>query len=167
VLYFDDFEEINMEYWLNDLGNLKNSTVLTPQLPFENRYIGGGCPPIKTAVGWLFIYHAVEECEGKRTYRAAAALLDLKDPTKILGRLPYPLFQPDETWEKNGDVSNVVFPTGTRLDGDRLQIYYGAADSRIASRSVSLSALLSALLPSTPKHSRHVHRRPAVSRVSR
>ena len=157
VIYFDDFSQLTTEFWLENLSSLDRSTLLTPKYPFESRYIGGGCPPIRTKHGWLFIYHAVALEHGTPTYRAAAALLDLHDPTRVLGRLPYPLFEPTETWEHLGDVGNVVFPTGAVLEGEMLHIYYGAADSRIAVRSVSLNELLAALLPHPPKHSRHVH----------
>ena len=51
-----------------------------------------------------------------------------------------------EPWEKKGDVSNVVFPTGTAIFGKKLYIYYGAADTRIAVASVDLSGLLTELL---------------------
>ena len=149
VLYFDSFEDISMEFWLKNLDALQNFTILKPEKGFESRYIGGGVPPIKTEAGWLFIYHAVEEIAGHRTYRAAAALLDLNDPTKVLGRLPYPLFEPLEPWELHGDVNNVVFPSGATVCGDLLRIYYGAADSCIGTKSLSLQALLQELLQTT------------------
>ena len=50
-------------------------------------------------------------------------------------------FSPEFDWEKQGEVNNVVFPTSTALFGDTLFIYYEAADERIATASLSLSAL--------------------------
>jgi predicted GH43/DUF377 family glycosyl hydrolase len=79
-------------------------------------------------------------------YAACAALLDLKDPTKEIARLPFPLFKPELDWELKGEVNNVVFPTGTSQFGDTLYIYYGAADTRIAVASVSIKELISELL---------------------
>ena len=79
-------------------------------------------------------------------YSACAALLDLENPSKELARLPYALFSPEYAWERRGEVNNVVFPTGTALFGDRLFIYYGAADERIGCASVKLSALLQELI---------------------
>jgi len=72
--------------------------------------------------------------------------LDKKNPLKLIGHLKEPLFSPEEKWEKTGNVSNVVFPTGTAVFGKKLYIYYGAADARIAVASVNLSELLSELL---------------------
>ncbi|MFA5357260.1 MAG: pesticidal protein Cry7Aa, partial [Candidatus Omnitrophota bacterium] len=68
--------------------------------------------------------------------------LDLDDPAKVIGRLKRPLFSPTEDWEKQGDVNNVVFPTGTVLKDGRLYIYYGAADKLIAAKSVDMNELL-------------------------
>lgn len=74
------------------------------------------------------------------------ALLDSEQPGREIARLPWPLFSPEEEWEKKGYVDNVVFPTGTAVFGDRLYIYYGAADSRIAVASLDMKELLNALL---------------------
>ena len=92
------------------------------------------------------IYHAVDDMDRGKIYRAGAALLDLKDPTKVIGHLPYPLFEPTEPWELNGVVNNVVFPTGHAIFGKDLYIYYGAADKRIAVASVNLKKLLKELV---------------------
>jgi predicted GH43/DUF377 family glycosyl hydrolase len=91
----------------------------------------------------------VEYTEKGLVYSACAALLDLNNPNIELARLPYPLFSPEYEWELIGEVDNVVFPTGSALFGDTLFIYYGAADSLIATASLSLSALLAELLTFT------------------
>jgi len=120
--------------------------LMTPKYDHEISYIGGGCPPIETKDGWLLIYHGVHDSLHGYVYSACAALLDLNDPTKEIARLPYPLFKPEFEWELKGEVNNVVFPTGTALFGDQLYIYYGAADTRIAVASVSISELTEELL---------------------
>lgn len=145
VIYFDDFKDLTADYWRKHLENLGGSIMLDPEYRFESRNIGGGCPPIETKEGWLLIYHGVEDALQGRVYHAGAALLDLENPTKVIGRLKKPLFSPTEPWEKNGDVNNVVFPTGTVLKGDKLFIYYGAADKRIAAKSVDINELLQEL----------------------
>jgi predicted GH43/DUF377 family glycosyl hydrolase len=145
LLYFDDFSQLTAAYWLEYLASLETGTLLTQKYWFEDAAIGGGCPPLETEVGWLFIYHCVQWEGDRQVYRSGAALLDRDDPKKVLGRLPYPLFGPETEWEKNGDVSNVVFPTGAVIRGDSLDIYYGAADKRIAWARISLSALLAEL----------------------
>jgi predicted GH43/DUF377 family glycosyl hydrolase len=83
-------------------------------------------------------------------YSACAALLDLNDPRKELARLPYPLFVPEKEWELKGEVNNVCFPTGAVVFDDTLYIYYGAADERIATASMSVKALLAELLLLVP-----------------
>lgn len=145
VIYFDDFKDLTDDYWREYLRNMGSYIVLESKYRFESRNIGGGCPPIETKEGWLLIYHGVEDSAQGRIYHASAALLDLDDPAKVIGRMKRPLFSPVEEWEKNGDVDNVVFPTGAVLKGDRLYIYYGAADKRIAAKSVDMTELLAEL----------------------
>ncbi|MDD3284918.1 MAG: pesticidal protein Cry7Aa [Patescibacteria group bacterium] len=145
IVYFNNFSELNDNYWRDHFKNLGDSIVLDPLFWFESRNIGGGCPPIKTKDGWLIIYHTVEDTPLGKIYHAAAALLDLKNPLKILGRLKEPLFSPENIWEKDGVVNNVVFPTGAFIEEERLFIYYGAADKLIAAKSINLSELLKEL----------------------
>lgn len=145
VIRFDDFKDLTDDYWREHLRNLGDHVLLDPEYRFESRNIGGGCPPIETKDGWLLIYHAVEDSNRGKIYHAAAALLDLADPMKVIGRLKKPLFSPVEPWEKQGDVNNVVFPTGALVKGGRLYLYYGAADKRIAAKSIDLNELVSVL----------------------
>lgn len=140
----DRLDELQTEeFWRTYLENIQEYVVMNPELWFESKKIGGGAPPIETPDGWLFIYHAVEE--ESRTYRAAAALLDINDPRKVIGRLSEPLFSPSEEWEKKGIVANVVFPTSVVERDGRLTIYYGAADDCIGWKTLKTAELLHAL----------------------
>ena len=141
----DSIKEITREFWEKYLLRWQEDIVMDPVHEHESSYIGGGCPPIETEFGWLLIYHGVQETDKGRVYSACAALLDLKDPSLEIARLPYPLFSPEYDWELTGEVNNVVFPTGTALFGNTLFIYYGAADSVIACASVNLNDLLAEL----------------------
>jgi beta-1,2-mannobiose phosphorylase / 1,2-beta-oligomannan phosphorylase len=145
ICYFDKFTDLNNEYWEKYLANLDNYIILDPQKKFESGYIGGGCAPIETDEGWLLIYHGVDIENNQRIYRVGAMLLDINNPQKVIGRLPYPLFSPKATWEKQGVVDNVVFPTGAIVKDDLLSIYYGAADTKIGVRTLSLSKLIKEL----------------------
>lgn len=145
IIYFNSFSELTKDYWCDYLKNLGDFIVLDPLFRFENRNIGGGCPPIETEDGWLIIYHAVEDTPLGKIYHASAALFDIKDPLKLVGRLKEPLFSPKALWEKSGVTNNVVFPTGAVVRDNRLYIYYGAADELIAARSVDLTELLTLL----------------------
>ena len=98
--------------------------------------------PILTRHGWLVIYHGVDEAgepttEGRRLrYSAGVMILSEKNPHVICYRSPEPVLTPDLPQERQGAVSNVVFPTGIdRRDdlglSDRFDVYYGMADDRI------------------------------------
>ncbi|MDD4412612.1 MAG: pesticidal protein Cry7Aa [Patescibacteria group bacterium] len=146
IVAFKDFEDLKKQsFWREYLKEVHKHVMLENKYRFEERHIGGGAPPIKTKMGWLMIYHGVEESNINRVYHAAAALFDLNDPTKLISRLPYPLFSPDKSFELKGQVDSVVFPTGTAIFGDKLYIYYGAADTHIALASVNLDDLLDEL----------------------
>lgn len=99
---------------------------------------GCGTPPLRTANGWLSLFHGVDarnRGDGVATvyYQAGLVLHDLERPDRILYRSPEPLLAPETGAERFGVVDDVVFPTGidARRDGG-YDIYYGAADARIA-----------------------------------
>jgi predicted GH43/DUF377 family glycosyl hydrolase len=146
IVFVENLNDLTKDFWINYIRDMHKFIVLDPIYDHELKYIGGGCPPIETKWGWLLIYHGVKETQTGFVYSACAALLDLNDPSKEIARLPYALFSPEYEWELNGEVNNVVFPTGTTVFGDTLFIYYGAADERIACASLSLSALVEELI---------------------
>ncbi|MBA2276250.1 MAG: glycosidase [Chloroflexia bacterium] len=90
--------------------------------------LGAGGPPIETPEGWLVIYHGVDR---DRVYRLGVALLDRDDPARVLHWPEQPILEPEEPWELNGDVPNVVFTCGTAEVGDEYYVYYGGADKVI------------------------------------
>lgn len=142
----ENLQNLTPEFWQNYFLDFNEHIVLSSLYNHEISYIGGGCPPIETPNGWLLIYHGVHDTANGYVYCACAALLDIESPHKEIARLPYPLFSPEEDWELKGEVNNVCFPTGTILEGDKLFIYYGAADERIGVASLSISELLKELL---------------------
>jgi len=147
IAYVDEMSQLmGPEFWIDYLKHLDDHVLMENKYWYETRNIGGGGPPIKTDKGWLVIYHAVKSRNSGKTYSAAAALLDLENPQKVIARMKDPLFQPELPWELTGDVNNVVFPTGNTIFDGRLYMYYGAADSRIAVSSVDLDDLLNDLL---------------------
>jgi len=145
IVYYEDPKELTMEFWSNYISNLKEHIVLNPSFHYERSHIGAGCPPIETEDGWLLIYHAAQTSPTGLIYHAAAALVDIDDPCKVLAHLKKPLFEPTEPYEKVGMVNNVVFPSGTALFDDELYVYYGAADLCLAVASMSITALLNEL----------------------
>lgn len=135
--------------YLDDLagGMHGHRLVMKSEQPWENRKIGAGPPPIKTEEGWLLIYHGVTQ---ERVYRAGAALLDLEEPWKVIGRTSQPILEPEEEYERIGDVPNVVFPEGAVTIGDELVIFYGGADVVCCAASVRLDELVNYLLAQKP-----------------
>ena len=111
----------------------REKSIIEPQdNSWDSDWIGAGCPPIKTKKGWLLIYHGAVKIKRKMIYSVGAALLDFKNPEKVIARSPKnkPLIIPNKWYEKKGFVNNVVFPTGAvlDLDGKHLLIYCGGAD---------------------------------------
>jgi len=147
VIYFNNFQQLKSRaYWKQYIKNLHRYVILENIHGFESRNVGGGAPPVKTRAGWLLIYHGVAPLNKGRVYHAGAALLDKKNPTRVIARLPYPLFSPTRKWEKEGHVNNVVFPTGTAIFNDDLYIYYGTSDKYTAVASVNINKLIRTLL---------------------
>lgn len=119
---------------------------------WESAKIGPGPTPVKTGYGWLVIYHGCRQSVNGLQYNAGCLLLDLAEPTRILGKLRRPLLCPEEPYERAGNVPNVVFPTGAVLHGgeDELKIYYGAADTVMALATARASELARACLEDGP-----------------
>ncbi|MEM3074874.1 MAG: hypothetical protein QW727_02955 [Candidatus Pacearchaeota archaeon] len=130
-------------YW----GKEKNLARPRPGSWEENR-IGAGCPPIKTAKGWILIYHGMRETasNNERVYSVGTILLDIKNPEKIIARTSTkkPLISPSNQFEKHGYINNVVFPTAAikTLDKKSLLIYSGGADSVITARIIPINYIL-------------------------
>ncbi len=113
-----------------------------PARAWEALQLGNCGPPIETEAGWLVLTHGVGPM---RTYRIGAILLDLEDPTRILGQLREPLLSPAAD-EQDGYVPNVVYSCGALVHADTLVLPYGIADSAIGVATVPLPELLAAVL---------------------
>ena len=135
-------------YWGRD------KSILRPREgSWDSTKVGPGPPPIKTKKGWLIIYHGIRKViEGRNTrnvYSAGAALLDLKDPSKIIARSSKkrPLISPSAKHEREGFTGNVVFPTGIviTLDKKYVLVYSGEADKLISVRKMKIQDILASL----------------------
>lgn len=106
--------------------------------------IGLCSPPIETERGWLTIYHGVRQTASGCIYRLGLALFDLDRPDVCLKRGDSWVFGPETSYERVGDVNDVVFPCGQTIDDDRdtINLYYGAADSSIALATGSIRTIL-------------------------
>ena len=112
-----------------------------PTQAWEALQLGNCGSPIETDAGWLVLTHGVGPM---RTYRIGAILLDLEDPTRILGRLRQPLLSP-ATDEQDGYVPNVVYSCGALVHANTLVLPYGIGDAAIGIATVPLPELLAAL----------------------
>jgi predicted GH43/DUF377 family glycosyl hydrolase len=125
----------------------------SPVAPWERVKVGGGTPPLLVEGGWLVIYHGVSGQAGEPgrprslRYSAGALVLDRHDPRVIRYRSPEPILAPHTRAERSGVADNVVFPSGAdrRPDlgqPDRVDVYYGMADSRIGVARLNLPGTL-------------------------
>ena len=71
--------------------------------------------------------------------------MDLEEPWKVIGRTSEPILEPEEEYERIGDVPNVVFPEGAVVIGDELVVFYGGADKVCCAASVRLDELVNYL----------------------
>ncbi len=112
-----------------------------PTHPLESVQVGNCGSPVETSEGWLALFHGVGPM---RKYSIWAQLLDINDPSKVIGRLDEPILTPDEH-ERDGYVPNVVYTCGSMIHGDALIIPYGIADQRCRVATVSVPEMLSRL----------------------
>ncbi|MDA0744979.1 MAG: glycoside hydrolase family 130 protein [bacterium] len=119
--------------------------ILRPSEVWESVKIGNCGSPIETEAGWLVITHGVGPM---RKYCIGAALLDLNDPTQVIGRLREPLLVPG-IHEREGYVPNVVYSCGSIVHGGELILPFAVSDRSTAIASISLNDLLAALRPET------------------
>lgn len=133
------------DIWLSESPDLvywgKSRLVLgTEDVPFCNDKIGPGAPPVKTDKGWLVIFHAVDrdntrgkfgwENSWKKRYCIGVMLLDLNDPSKVIGMSKQPLIVPEADYELHGGFrDNALFPCGMVKEGSKIRIYYSAGDA--------------------------------------
>lgn len=116
--------------------------LLEPKYNWELIQIGNCGSPIETPEGWLVITHGVGQM---RKYSIGAILLDLEDPTKVIGRLNEPLVVPNED-EREGYVPNVVYSCGSLVHNGVLFIPYGISDYASSFATVNLKTLITKLL---------------------
>ncbi|WP_328351273.1 glycoside hydrolase family 130 protein [Mycobacterium sp. NBC_00419] len=113
-----------------------------PVEPWEILQLGNCGAPIETDYGWLVLTHGVGPM---RTYHLGALLLDLDEPTRVIGRLREPLLSPAAD-ESDGYVPNVVYSCGAIVHADTLVIPYGMSDAAIGFATIRLPDLLAALV---------------------
>jgi predicted GH43/DUF377 family glycosyl hydrolase len=79
-----------------------------------------------------------------RKYSIGAVLLDLDDPTRVIGRLAEPLLSPNQN-ERAGYVPNVVYSCGGAIHDGLLVIPYSMSDYATTFATVPLAEVLDAI----------------------
>jgi len=125
----------NIHFW-NEVKELQR-----PKYSWEFIQIGNCGSPIETRMGWILLTHGVGPL---RKYCIGAELLDLQDPSKIIGKLKEPLIMPNE-YEREGYVPNVAYTCGAIIHNDVLVIPYGVSDTSSCVATIDLRTLLDRL----------------------
>jgi predicted GH43/DUF377 family glycosyl hydrolase len=115
--------------------------ILKPQFPWEFVQIGNCGSPIELDEGWLLLTHGVGPV---RKYSIGAALLDKKDPSRILARSHEPLVRPEPS-EREGYVPNVVYTCGAMRHNDQIVLPYAVSDTFSKFATIKIAALLQSL----------------------
>jgi predicted GH43/DUF377 family glycosyl hydrolase len=122
----------NIHFWN------ESKLAYAPKYPWEFIQVGNCGSPIETEEGWVLLTHGVGPM---RQYWIGALLLDLEDPTRVIGELAEPMLVPNED-ERDGYVPNVVYSCGALRHGDHLILPYAVSDSHSSIATVSLVELL-------------------------
>ena len=148
IAEFDSFEQIwDQNYWQHWYGNLGKHVL--PLLSSTGDQIEVGSAPVLTEKGWLVLYCTIENYfatyQRPKVFRIDAVLLDKDNPMIIRGRTRDPLLIPQTYYELYGNIPNIIFPSGALLEGETLNIYYGATDTTSCVAQVNINELLDAL----------------------
>jgi predicted GH43/DUF377 family glycosyl hydrolase len=112
--------------------------ILKPQFPWEFVQIGNCGSPVELEEGWLMLTHGVGPV---RKYSIGAALLDKRDPSRVLARSSEPLLRPESS-EREGYVPNVVYTCGAMAHNDQLILPYAVSDTYSNFATIQISALM-------------------------
>lgn len=121
------------------------TVILTPRRGYwDSSRIGIASPPIEIEGGWLVIYYGEKDTSTGPIYRLGAALLDAKNPAKVLGRSDIPILSPRKYYERVGDTDNVVFSCGVILEEKTnvLKLYYGVSNAAICLGTANLDKIV-------------------------
>ena len=138
--YFDSLDELDGQTFIKS----NNTRPIDHTRTWDSWFRGIGPAPLKTDIGWVIFYHAMDHKNPDR-YRLGAVLLDLHDPTKILHRSKNPILEPGEHYENNGHKWGVIYSCGAVIKDDQIFVYYGGADKFVCVATAPLQQFLSDL----------------------
>ena len=133
--YVDDIEE------LGGRESIKSRAPSGGRPDFwDNKVRGAGPPPIKTPLGWLLLYHAIDLREPSK-YKFGGMILDAEEPTRIIYRSPEPILTPYMPYENEGKPG-VVYASGAIVKNKILYVYYGGGDKYTCAAAAPLEKVL-------------------------
>jgi len=147
----DNIEDLwSEEYWKKWEESVDEHCINPRRNDYD--HVEVGAPPVKTKHGWLLVYSHIQNYFGHpegldRIFGIEALLLDIKNPKEIKGRTSGPILVPEEPYELSGYVGNVTFPTGALIKKEKLEIYYGAADTTTCLATVNMKDLICTMHP--------------------
>lgn len=121
----------NIHFWQ------KAELLKEPENAWEFIQIGNCGSPVETDYGWILLTHGVGPM---REYCIGIILLDIENPTKIIGNMIEPLIVCNQE-EREGYVPNVVYSCGLIVHNDNLVIPYAMSDTCSGIATISLSEL--------------------------
>lgn len=133
--------------YVDNIDNPKSEQYIKSKPPkggretyWDNWMRGAGAPPIKTNLGWLLLYHAMDKKDPNK-YKLGAMILENNNPTNILYRSPEPILSPEMYYE-NDSKPGVVYASGAVVKNDKLLVYYGGGDKHVCVAQTPLKPLL-------------------------
>jgi predicted GH43/DUF377 family glycosyl hydrolase len=135
--------------WYDEMGKwykeLKDHALTPDPRRQVQDQIEVGAPPVKMEQGWLLIYSYIQNYFSSdvenRVFGVEALILDSDNPRKVIAKTDYPLLVAEEFYEWYGHVPRVVFPTSAVLEGEDVNLYYGAADMTCCHATMKLREL--------------------------
>jgi predicted GH43/DUF377 family glycosyl hydrolase len=116
--------------------------IAKPTYGWEFVQLGNCGSPLETEAGWLVLTHGVGPM---RKYAMGAFLLDLHDPSRLIGRFEEPLLEPNAN-EREGYVPNVVYSCGAVIHNGELIIPYAMSDYASTFATIPLDTVLGAMV---------------------
>jgi beta-1,2-mannobiose phosphorylase / 1,2-beta-oligomannan phosphorylase len=166
IAQFDNEEEMwDISYWRSWYKRLSKNTLAVRRTTTDHVEVGAS--PVKVKDGWLLVYaHIQNYPTDNKIFGIEALLLDPKNPRKIIARTKHPIMVPEESYEKYGQVPNVIFPSGALVRDKNLHIFYGATDTTACTAQVKLENLLESMRPaSRRKHTLRYQKNPIITPV--
>jgi predicted GH43/DUF377 family glycosyl hydrolase len=107
---------------------------------WDSRRMRIAATPIKTELGWLAIYQAVDE-KDPASQKIGAMILDIDNPGKVLFRANQPLLNPNMSYENDWKPGSVC-PGGAVITGNNLNVYYGSGEKTVSVAAAPIGELL-------------------------